>query len=112
MLLALAMAGFAVVQYDDPDGPLWAVFYLVPAVWAGLAAFRIDLLRTTTGMRLLWATLAVWLGLMVFYWPEMANFWRKDVWWEEEAAREGMGMMMAWATVVVAWLTGRRGPAA
>ena len=31
---------FAIVQYNDPDAILWILIYGVPAVWAGLAAFR------------------------------------------------------------------------
>jgi ABC-type Na+ efflux pump permease subunit len=111
LLLALVMFAFAAVQYNDPDGLLWAVYYLVPAALAGLAAFRVGVLRTPNGMRLLWAGIAVWLGLMIFYWPPMAGFWRKEVWMEEETAREGMGVMIAWATVLVAWLTARAKPA-
>ena len=111
MLLAIVMIAFVAVQFNDPDGLLWAVYYVVPAAWAGLAAFRIDLLRAPNGMRLLWASLVVWLGLMIFYWPPMASFWRKEVWMVEETAREGMGMMIAWATVVVAWLAARARPA-
>ena len=40
ILLGLLMVAFAAVQYNDPDGPLWAAIYLVPAVWALLAAFK------------------------------------------------------------------------
>jgi hypothetical protein len=28
-------------------------------------------------------------------------FWRKDVWWVEETAREGMGVMVGFAILVV-----------
>ena len=29
-----------------------------------------------------------------WFWPTEAGFWRQDVWWESEPAREGMGMMI------------------
>jgi hypothetical protein len=38
---------------------------------------------------------------MVFYWPAVPGFWRKDVWWVEETAREGMGVMIGFAVLVV-----------
>ena len=108
LLLALAMLGFAAVQYNDPDGPLWAVYYLVPTGWALLAAFRPDVLRSTTGSRLLWASVAVWLGLVIFYWPQMPNFWQREVFMAEETAREGMGLMIAWVTLLVARFSARQ----
>lgn len=110
LLLCLAMLAAVAVQYDDPDGPLWMLYYGVPAFWAGLMVWRRGALpQPAAPWRLaLWASLAVWAGLTVFYWPGMPGFWRKEVWWVEETAREGMGMMMAFAVVVVAWLTSRR----
>ena len=107
MLLALAMIAFAAVQYNDPDALLWIVYYIVPAAWASLVAFRIDVVRSTLGMRLLWASVVVWLGLVIFYWPQVPGFWRKEVFMEEETAREGMGLMIAWLALLVALATAR-----
>jgi len=108
MLLGLAMLGFTAVQYNDPDGLLWAVYYIVPAAWAFLAAFRLDVARSALGMRLLWVTVAVWLGLVIFYWPEMPGFWRREVFMVEETAREGMGLMIAWLALLIALFTARQ----
>lgn len=105
MLFCLAMIGFTGVQYNDPDTVLWAFYYGVPAVWAGLAAFRIDLLRSPVPARLLQASVLVWLGLVIFYWPQMPNFWVKEVFMAEQTAREGMGLMIAWLVVVAVALT-------
>lgn len=102
ILLALMMAAFAAVQYNDPDAPLWIAIYLIPAAWAFTAAFRPARLRSLAGERLLWATVAIGVGTTVFYWPTMPNFWVKDVWWVEETAREGMGVMIALAVLLVA----------
>lgn len=107
MLFCLSMIGFAGVQYNDPDTLLWAFYYGVPAVWAGLAAFRIDLLRSPVPGRLLQASVVVWLGLVIFYWPQMPKFWVKEVFMAEETAREGMGLMIAWLVVVSVALTAR-----
>ena len=41
----------------------------------------------------------------IFYWPQTPGFWRMEVWWETEAAREGMGMMIATLAVGVAAVT-------
>src|SRR5688500_4249540 len=51
--LALLMLLFVLVQYNDPDGPLWMVFYGVPAVFAGIAWMRPQLLAGTTPLMLL-----------------------------------------------------------
>lgn len=87
--------------------------YGVPAFWAGLMVWRRGALpKPAARWRLaLRASLPVWAGLTIFYWPRMPGFWSQEVWWVEEAAREGMGMMIAFALVVVAWLTSRRGRA-
>lgn len=101
ILLGLLMVAFAAVQYNDPDALLWIVIYLVPAAWAFAAAFRPAFVRSLAGERLLWATLAAGIGTMVFYWPAVPDFWRKDVWWVEETAREGMGVMVGVAVLVI-----------
>lgn len=110
LLLCLAMLAAVAVQYNDPDGPLWMLYYGVPAFWAGLMVWRGGALPQPVGpwQMALWASLAVWAGLTLFYWPAMSDFWRKEVWWVEESAREGMGMMIAFGVLVVAWLTSRR----
>ena len=105
MLLCLTMIGFTAVQYNDPDALLWIVYYSVPAGWTWFAAFRPDAVRSAKGTRLISACVAVWLGLVIFYWPEMPNFWRPEVFNVEETAREGMGLMIAWACLVLVALT-------
>lgn len=105
MLLGVAMVGFAAVQYNDPDALLWIVIYLVPAAWAFAAAFRLQQVRSQAGERLLWASLVIGAATTVFYWPTMPGFWRKEVWWVEETAREGMGVMIAMAILLVVLAT-------
>ena len=96
---------FIVVQYNDPDGPMWAVIYSVPAVWAGLAAFRLQHLFGPRSMVLLGASLLAAFALTAYYWPTTENFWVTEVYWETETAREGMGMMIATFVLVVAAAT-------
>ena len=65
ILLGLLMTAFAAVQYNDPDALLWIVIYLIPAAWAFAAAFRAAKLRSLAAERLLWATVAIGVGLAV-----------------------------------------------
>ena len=95
------MVAFAAVQYNDPDALLWIVIYLVPAFWAFIAAFRMPFVRSLAGERFLWTTVALGVGTTVFYWPAMPGFWRREVWWVEETAREGMGVMIALLVLLV-----------
>jgi hypothetical protein len=113
ILLGLAMFGFAAVQYNDPDMLLWVVYYAVPAAWAFLAAFRLDLVRSKPGMLGLWASIVIGLGVVVYYWPAMPGFWRPAVFMVEvegEGAREGMGLMIAWVVLLLAMFSARRQP--
>ncbi len=105
ILLGVMMVAFAAVQYNDPDMLLWIVIYLIPAAWAFAAAFRLPQVRTLAGERLLWLSVAIGLGTTVYYWPAMPDFWRKDVWWVEETAREGMGVMIALGVLLVVLAT-------
>jgi hypothetical protein len=43
-----------------------------------------------------------------YYWPQAPEFWRREVWWETETAREGMGVMIATVVLAVAFLTAIR----
>ena len=105
IILAVLMVLFAGVQYNDPDGLLWAVIYLIPAVWAGLVAFRPAFVRARLPFALLGTCVIASLAGVLYYWPKTPDFWRRDVWWETETAREGMGMMVAAAVLVVVFLS-------
>lgn len=108
--LGLVMVVFAAVQYNDPDALLWIVIYLIPAAWAFAAAFRLPSVRSPRGTVLLSVTLAAALATTAYYWPQAPGFWRKDVWWVDEEAREGMGVLVALAVllfVAATSLTGR-----
>ena len=96
---------FALAQYNDPDGVLWFLIYAIPAAWAGLAAFRPDLLaprpRTIGAYALCLA--AVVLG-SAYMWPSLP-----DNWIHVEEEREGLGLIIATAAlIVVGWTFWRR----
>ena len=101
-IVSILMILFVAVQYNDPDGPFWMVLYGVPAVLAGLAALRPDMLVSMPGRGIVLAVFLCAIALTYLYWPEVPNWWRQDVWWQEETAREGMGLMIA--TLAVAML--------
>jgi hypothetical protein len=92
--LALFMLLFVAVQYNDPDGPLWMLYYGVPVAWAGLAAFRPHLLAAPVARPLLLLSVVAAVALTIVYWPPVDRWWLKSVWWESEEAREGMGLMI------------------
>lgn len=104
----IAMVLFTVVQFNDPDALHWALIYGVIALWCGLAAFRPPLISGVKTRRLLHVCLALAAITTVWYFPKTPGFWQTDVWWVTETAREGMGMMIAFVALGVAWLTGRK----
>ncbi|MBX2823600.1 MAG: transmembrane 220 family protein [Gammaproteobacteria bacterium] len=108
LLFAILMLVFIVVQYNDPDGLLWMFIYLIPALWALLAAFWPRWLTNPLPAILLGLCIVLSIGLMIFYWPKTSGWWRQEVWWEVETAREGMGMMIVSIVLLVAWFTSRR----
>ncbi len=103
---------FAGVQYNDPDFLLWITIYAIPAAWAGVAAFRPGWLRQTLPTAGLGASLLVSIAGTIYMWPSQAGWWRKDLWWNEELVREGMGLMIVTVGLAVValtwWLTAPR----
>ena len=109
--LGLLMILAAVVQYNDPDGALWMVYYGVPAIWCGLAALRPEIFAKGPARALLAASLVAAIALTIWYWPPVGGFWQEQVWEMGKAdpqaaqiaeqAREGMGMMIATAVLIV-----------
>lgn len=96
---------FAILQYNDPDAVLWFLIYGIPAAWAGLAAFRPDLLALrpwTIGAYAVCLAAAV-LGSL-YLWPSLPENW---IHVEEE--REGLGLILVMgALVIVGWTWWRR----
>lgn len=94
-LLFLLMLAFAAVQWNDPDGPLWAAIYAVPAVLMLVVVLRSSLLSSVAGKLIVGFIVLALLIATVLAWPQQDAFWTRDVWWEEETAREGMGLLIA-----------------
>jgi hypothetical protein len=123
-VLALLMILAILVQYNDPDGPLWMAYYGVPAIWCALAAYRPAIFANSTARALLAASVLAAIALTLWYWPPVSGFWHEEVWRMgmvdpqaaaiAEQSREGMGLMIATAVlfVVALWSFSRRGEAA
>ncbi|MEO0794805.1 MAG: transmembrane 220 family protein [Verrucomicrobiota bacterium] len=94
-LLGLLLLLFAVVQVNDPDGWFWSLIYLIPVVGAGVAAFGTTLFKKRFLMPVFFLVLGMLMLLTIYYWPRTPEFWKQEVWWNTETAREGLGMMIA-----------------
>lgn len=102
--LALIFVLFVGVQYNDPDFYFWMPIYLVPAIWLGVAAFKPLFLARSLAFPAVLLCLALAFAGTIYYWPKEADFWTRDIWWESETAREGMGMMIVTLGLAVAAL--------
>jgi len=92
-LFCLIFLLFALVQYNDPDSFFWFVIYGLAAVWCGLAAFLPEVLTTHGTLRA--SFLLCLIGALfgtVYYWPTGMDWWTKEVIWDNELVREGLGM--------------------
>jgi hypothetical protein len=106
--LCLVLVAFAAVQYNDPDVYLWMPLYAAAAAWAGTAAYRPGKLRRRPLAVLLTLCIVAAVAASVWYWPTEEGFWHREVWWESETAREGMGVMVVTVALIVAAFTAAR----
>jgi len=102
------MVLFIGVQYNDPDGTIWMAIYAVPAVWSGIAAFRHSWLAISAVSIFLLLCIVAAISGMLYYWPTTPGWWKQEIWWEVETAREGMGMMIVAIVLSIVWLTRKR----
>jgi peptidoglycan/LPS O-acetylase OafA/YrhL len=110
-VLGAVLLLFALVQYNDPDFMFWGPIYAVPALWAGIAAFSPPAFRGTLVTALFSLSLFGALAGVYYFWPQGDGWWRQEIWWENEEAREGMGMMIiAVALLILAAGRLRRAP--
>ncbi len=110
LIILIMMLLFIGVQYNDADGAMWMLIYAIPAVWSAVAAFRHSVLGHAAVQ---WGLLACILLSVVgvfYYWPKTPGWWRQEIWWEVETAREGMGMMIIAIVLFIVWLGRPRSP--
>jgi hypothetical protein len=103
---------FAIVQYNDPDAILWILIYGITAVWAGLAAFRpVRFAHNQWLLTVFGVSLVAIAGGAVYDWPQSIADW-----WDNEVVREGLGLIIATAALLVVaytlWRTRRAAPLA
>ena len=109
MLLMLLMLAFAAVQFNDPDGWMWALIYAVPAAWSAMAVWRRSLLASRLLHWLLLLCIFLSVSGVLWLWPKTPGWWRQEVWWEVESVREGMGMMVITVVLFAVWFGRPRG---
>lgn len=115
VIFFLLMLVFVAVQYNDPDAPLWILYYGVVAVWCAMAFFRPGLLRGTPLLRgLALASLAFY--VLGFLWeirtfnPDFLGRTMMDA--GVETTREAFGLLICAAiTAFALWGDGRTAPA-
>ncbi len=103
IILGLVMMLFAFVQLNDPDALLWFFIYIIPGILGLIAGFRVSHLKN--GFNAIAVLAALSLAGVIYYWPKTPEFWRIDIWWETETAREGMGMMIVAVALLVVLYT-------
>lgn len=108
MIFLLLMVLFAGVQYNDPDGLMWMAIYSIPAFWSAVAAFWRSWFSHLSARLALFACITASLVGVVYFWPLTPRFWTKDVWFEVETAREGMGLMIVALVLLFTWYSGNR----
>lgn len=94
IILMLLMILFMAVQINDPDGLMWVVVYAIPAFWCGLASFLPARFFEIWVRLALMVCIIIALAGVVWFWPLTPRFWTKDVWYNVETAREGLGLMI------------------
>ena len=106
-LFCAVLALFALAQYNDPDALLWFPIYAIPAAWAGLIAFRPQLLQASRPAAAAFVLcLAAAIAGCIYWGPSLPTDW---IHVEEE--REGLGMLIATVALLVVgatwWRSGR-----
>lgn len=104
ILLASLMTLFATVQFNDPDGLFWSMVYGVPAILALIAALKPGWYESTILYSLLIICLLLAIAGTIYFWPKIDSWWTKDIWWDVETVREGMGMMIAFIVLLLVYI--------
>ena len=104
-IFSLILVLFALVQYNDPDFLLWFTIYAIAAVWCGMAAFKPRLVADNRVLRILFGiSFVIAVFGTLYLWPYGADWWTKEVIWDNELVREGLGMAIATVGLVLAGL--------
>ncbi len=107
-IVAVILALFTAAQVNDPDPLLWVGIYGVATIWAGLGALRPDLLGRPVWRPLFLASLVLAAVGLAWFWPRTPGWWQVGTWWENEESREGIGMMIVLAAMLLVAAIPRR----
>jgi Transmembrane family 220, helix len=100
-LFCVVLGVFAIAQYNDPDALVWFLIYGIPAAWAGVVAFRPDMLSNNrAAIATFFVCLAGAVAGTLYMWPSLPANW---IHIEEE--REGLGLIIVTVGLLVAGLT-------
>lgn len=105
IVLFVLMILFVAVQYNDPDGSMWMLIYSIPAIWTAIAILKPSWLGNQLAHALLLFSIFAAVAGMIYYWPTTPGWWRQEIWWEVETAREGMGLMIVAIVLFVVWFS-------
>ena len=99
--LCVLLAGFTIVQYNDPDAILWILIYGIPTIWAGFAAYRPGAFARHQLFLGVFALniLAVGAGA-IYMWPSEVS-----TWWDKEEVREGLGLIITTVALLLVAFT-------
>lgn len=114
-LFCIILITFALVQYNDPDFLFWFIIYTLAAAWSGLATFKPGLMTQYSGVRSFFLLCLIGAVVGTFYfWPSGTAWWTKEVIWDNELVREGLGMAIVTLGLLLTglawWLHGKRAP--
>lgn len=108
IVLMCLMLLFAGVQYNDPDGLLWVVIYLLPALWCALIVFWQRAFERWQIRLCLMGSIAASAVGVLWFWPLTPQFWTREVWYNVETAREGMGLMIVASVLCLVLYQGKQ----
>jgi hypothetical protein len=95
--LCVLLTLFTVAQYNDPDAILWILIYGIPAVWAGIAAFRPAVFARSRPLQVALAATIVLAALgSIYMWPTEIS-----TWWDNEEVREGLGLITVTVSMLI-----------
>lgn len=105
-LFSVVLILFALVQYNDPDFLFWFAIYALAAALCGVAAIKPRLFTDLSALRGLFALSVIGAACgTIYFWPVGETWWSKEVIWDKELVREGLGMAIVMLGLVLAGLT-------